>query len=385
MKTAITGIEIAGENLLCLTIGGHDVMHLRTAYSDEITKPLAADQVQAVFVAVMAGLGFGEDGKPLPHSAPTAALRTARDLIAEAMEVHIYGDDDKPEPECSYTAGLREIDAALAVEASALDLLRRVLPYAESRAEDAQEDAEGYAAGSDLRAEAKGYADKATAAVDAAKAFLAGAPVAPDVNATMLAALRLALPICDDAYEDAKHIEENPTGDAVHHPRENAQSTAAALAAWDAVKAAIARAEAAQASQDGGDEDAGEVKPDAYEQAARAAGWQQEDGNIFHADRGEANGTGDPLEYADTWRDACDISKVGPDHLRMPLTSDIGFLIRDMIEGKDFALMDRSAPDSELIEVGQDKVISVDCSDADNLRVYTNSGALFVVRIIREG
>ncbi len=60
---------------------------------------------------------------------------------------------------------------------------------------------------------------------------------------TMLAALRLAKPVCADAYYDALAVQENPTGDALNHPAENAQSTAAALAAWEAVNAAIALAE----------------------------------------------------------------------------------------------------------------------------------------------
>lgn len=67
--------------------------------------------------------------------------------------------------------------------------------------------------------------------------------IAQEYGPQMLAALRLALPICEDAYADAKTREDNPTGDAVDYPAENAQSTAAALAAWEAVKAAIALAD----------------------------------------------------------------------------------------------------------------------------------------------
>ena len=42
-------------------------------------------------------------------------LRTARELIAEAMSVHIYSDQDgeKPEPDCAYTAGVALIDKTL--------------------------------------------------------------------------------------------------------------------------------------------------------------------------------------------------------------------------------------------------------------------------------
>lgn len=58
-----------------------------------------------------------------------------------------------------------------------------------------------------------------------------------------------------------------------------------------------------------------EAEPDAYEKAAREAGWQH-DGGIFHPNR-DGNNTGDDAEYADTWREACDISQVGPDHEAM--------------------------------------------------------------------
>jgi hypothetical protein len=68
---------------------------------------------------------------------------------------------------------------------------------------------------------------------------LADAVRKPDPAAVMMAALRLALPVCADAYYDALAVQENPTGDFVDTPAENAGSTAAALAAWEAVKAAI--------------------------------------------------------------------------------------------------------------------------------------------------
>jgi hypothetical protein len=43
-------------------------------------------------------------------------LKRARDLIAQAMTVHIYDEDngDVPDPDCSYTALLKDIDAHLA-------------------------------------------------------------------------------------------------------------------------------------------------------------------------------------------------------------------------------------------------------------------------------
>lgn len=55
----------------------------------------------------------------------------------------------------------------------ALQALRAILPYAESRAEDMLDDADQYADGNDLKAEAAEAACKAVAAVDAAKALLA--------------------------------------------------------------------------------------------------------------------------------------------------------------------------------------------------------------------
>ena len=63
------------------------------------------------------------------------------------------------------------------------------------------------------------------------------------------------------------------------------------------------------------------------------------------------------------------------------LTGDLGLAIRDFIEGKEFRLFDvdcNETDDSDTIEI-------VDCSDRDNLRVVTGTGARFVVRIIREG
>lgn len=64
-------------------------------------------------------------------------------------------------------------------------------------------------------------------------------------------------------------------------------------------------------------------------------------------------------------------------------TADLGLFIRDMIEGREFVTHDFSG--EELAEIGADEVVSVDASDANNLRVYTDGGAVFVVRIIREG
>ena len=65
----------------------------------------------------------------------------------------------------------------------------------------------------------------------------------------------------------------------------------------------------------------------------------------------------------------------------MPATStrDIGLLIRDMIEDRE---MDQFDLDGD--KCGDDHIDFVDVSDANNLRVLTESGATFVVRIIKE-
>lgn len=48
-----------------------------------------------------------------------------------------------------------------------------------------------------------------------------------------------------------------------------------------------------------------EAGPDAYEIAAREAGWREYEHGVFHPASND---------YADDWRAACGISKVGPDH-----------------------------------------------------------------------
>lgn len=314
-------------------------------------------------------------------SYPAMMLRT---LARAESFISGFEDDEEQEGIPALLADLRAVTAGQSVpsESPALAVLRRILPYAESRAEDSQEDAEGYAAGSDLRAEADGYAAKATAAVDDAKALLAGAPVAPDVNADMLAALRLALPVCEDAYHDAKLFELNGrTPEAI-------QSTDGALAAWNAVKAVIASAEG-QASQDGGEEDAGDMGERDTLNAVRDLIESVEGGFISAEVISKAREAYASLcvIMADAGDEPEEPSQDEPGEAepatpRMPLTSDIGFLIRDMIEGRDFVMLD---PNHELRQVGEDRVGPVDCSDADNLRIMTDSGALFVVRIIREG
>lgn len=50
----------------------------------------------------------------------------------------------------------------------------------------------------------------------------------------------------------------------------------------------------------------------AYELEARRAGWQCDDAGIYHDSR-EGNNTDDPVEYAETWEEACEISGIHPD------------------------------------------------------------------------
>lgn len=124
------GFDSAGS--LALQIGGDDVLHLRAVAPEGATHQLTEDQHQAVNDAVLAALGLTEN--PL------------------------------------------------------LIFLRAILPYAESRAEDMVEcadEAQQNLDDSDLddknlrprliakRDEARASADKAVAAVDAAKALLA--------------------------------------------------------------------------------------------------------------------------------------------------------------------------------------------------------------------
>ena len=63
-----------------------------------------------------------------------------------------------------------------------------------------------------------------------------------------------------------------------------------------------------------------------------------------------------------------------------PKTSDIGLLIRDMIEDREFDIYDLSGDEPEV--VGKDEVSFVDVSDANNPVVTTVSGKRFVVRVI---
>lgn len=63
-------------------------------------------------------------------------------------------------------------------------------------------------------------------------------------------------------------------------------------------------------------------------------------------------------------------------------TSDLGLLIRDVIEDHVVKLYDW---ENGAEEIGEDWVENVDASDADNLVVTTESGAVFTIRIVRTG
>lgn len=234
-------------------------------------------------------------------------------------------------------------------------------------------------------------------AVDIKPAELPAAPAAPDVNADMLAALRLACPVCEDAYEDARAFEKTAEGEA--HPAESAQSTGAAKTAWMVVASAIASAEAPGPRNPFRDL-AGDLVALAEGRASDLSSLAEDDDDAdAKAEREtEARDAWETVErarrmlaepHATSCAEAAQASQDGGDEdageatPRMPVTSDIGFLIRDMIEGQSFELLDTGG--DEVIKVGHDHVDSVDCSDIDNLRVYTRSGALFVVRIVREG
>lgn len=61
-------------------------------------------------------------------------------------------------------------------------------------------------------------------------------------------------------------------------------------------------------------------------------------------------------------------------------TMDLGFAIRDFIEGQTFEYFNDA---SELME-GVERIEVVDCSDANNLRVTLANGQAFTVRIIAD-
>jgi len=65
-----------------------------------------------------------------------------------------------------------------------------------------------------------------------------------------------------------------------------------------------------------------------------------------------------------------------------PTTRDLGLLIRDMIEDRDFEVFDA---DRDNETVGLDCVTSVDASDPNNLEVLVGSGRRFTIRIIATG
>lgn len=216
-----------------------------------------------------------------------------------------------------------------------------------------------------------------------------GRRIQADAAPTMLAALRLAKPVCADAYYDALAVQENPTGDAVDHPAENTQSTAAALAAWEAVNAAIALAEgrkpeplelpeantpdATDAGLLRGDPNNGEP----WASLARAAGYEVDEDSS--GEKQWMLGPYDPDATSPlywTAKQVCDAEGLGG--ITPPTTDEVGLYVRDML-GSGYI-------DAATVTAGcRDSIDHADDSDPSNLRLTMASGAVFVVRIVREG
>jgi len=64
--------------------------------------------------------------------------------------------------------------------------------------------------------------------------------------------------------------------------------------------------------------------------------------------------------------------------MRDTLTSDIGFAIRDLVEGMDISHVD-AGEETEM----SDRVLAIDISDADNPVFRMENGAQFSIRIVR--
>lgn len=206
---------------------------------------------------------------------------------------------------------------------------------------------------------------------------------------SMLAALRLAEPVCADAYYDALAEQEKPSSGLEGLERERAQATAAALAAWEAVNAAIALAEGREPEP----LDVAEVNtPDATDASllrddpangepwaslARAAGYE-----IDADSSGEKQwmlGPYDPDATSPlywTAKEVCDAEGLG--EITPPTTDEVGAYVRDML-GSGYI-------DAATVTAGcRDSIDHTDDSDPSNLRLTMASGAVFVVRIVREG
>ncbi len=65
---------------------------------------------------------------------------------------------------------------------------------------------------------------------------------------------------------------------------------------------------------------------------------------------------------------------------RRTLTSDIGFAIRDYLEGNAISHIDGVTEYG-----GADAIATVDISDANNPVLFMESGAQFTIRIVRTG
>lgn len=72
----------------------------------------------------------------------------------------------------------------------------------------------------------------------------------------------------------------------------------------------------------------------------------------------------------------------GPVRRDEALTSDIGLLIRDQLDGKPFPKFDLG---EEVSLVGQSRIEDIDASDASNLVVSTSGGEQFRISVVRTG
>lgn len=79
-------------------------------WSDEDAFALYVDNAAALSAAEAVAVV-----SPSAAGSVLAALKTARDLIDEAVCTHIYGDDEEQPEDCNYAAGYRQIEAAIAL------------------------------------------------------------------------------------------------------------------------------------------------------------------------------------------------------------------------------------------------------------------------------
>ncbi len=267
---------------------------------------------------------------------------------------------------------------------------------------------------------------------------LQGLKTKPDASAMTLAALKGLLLVAD--YDESADGADRGSYDAAMAAAETAIAVAEGRAPQtpeSTFYALVSRAVAlfpeigTDDELNGGDavERLGEIVPDMvaalagttqtpdYEALARAAGWslfRLEDGAgaadvEFYAWRGgnvlnPEHETAAVPDEATAWRDACerdglvlatssatqtpapqDDADAGP---TPPMTDDIGRYLRDAMEiapSPSFGTQGGPPLPGCIPDGDGDTIMRVDMSDPSNLRLHMESGALFVVRIIREG